>query len=55
MSCVTDGVDQPGSLSEDAAVMRKFVNTAEQAVQGELIIYVDEATAEQIEASEVAT
>lgn len=55
MSCATDNVDQAGSTSTEAAVMRKFVNTPEKAVQGELIIYVDDATARQLETSETAT
>ncbi|MBQ5898303.1 MAG: S8 family serine peptidase [Alistipes sp.] len=55
MSCATDTVDQAGSATAETAAMRKFVNTPEKAVQGELIIYVDDATARQIEASEVAT
>ena len=55
VSCATDNVDQAGSTSIEAAVMRKFVNTPEKAVQGELIIYVDDDTAAQLEASEVAT
>ena len=42
VSCATDNVDQAGSTSIEAAVMRKFVNTPEKAVQGELIIYVDD-------------
>ena len=55
MSCATDNVDHAGSTSTEAAVMRKFVNTPEKAVQGELIIYVDDATASQLETSEAAT
>ena len=55
MSCATDNVDQVGSTSTEAAVMRKFVNTPEKAVQCELIIYVDDATASQLETSEAAT
>ena len=55
MSCATDNVDQAGSTSVETAVMSKFVNTPEKATKGELIIYVDEATAMQLESSEVAT
>lgn len=55
MSCATDNVDQAGSTSAETAQMRKFVNTPENAVKGELIIYVDEATAEQLATAEVAT
>ena len=55
VSCATDTVDQTGSAAVDAAVLKKFVNTPDYAVKGELIIYVDEATAEQLEGAEVAT
>ena len=55
VSCATDNVDNSGSASVDAAVLKKFVNTPNHAVKGELIIYVDEATAEQLEGAEVAT
>ncbi|MBO5832865.1 MAG: S8 family serine peptidase [Alistipes sp.] len=55
MSCATDNVDQAGSASAETAAMRKFVNTPEKAVQGELVIYVNDATAQQLETSEVAT
>ncbi len=55
VACATDGVDHAGSTSVESAALKKFVNTPDKAVQGELIIYVDKATAEQIEAAEVAT
>ncbi len=55
VSCATDNVDQTGPVSTEAAVMEKFVNTSEKAVKGELIIYVDEKTAEQLEGAAVAT
>ncbi len=55
VSCATDNVDSVESATVDAAVLRKFVNTSDNAQKGELIIYVDDATAEQLEASEVAT
>ena len=55
MSCATDNVDQADSVSTEVAVMKKFVNTSEKAVKGELIIYVDEKTAAQLEGAADAT
>ena len=55
VSCATDNVDNAASTSVDAALLKKFVNTPEEAIKGELIIYVDDATAEQLESAEVAT
>ncbi len=55
MSCATDNVDNTASTSVDAALLKKFVNTPEEAIKGELIIYVDDATAEQLEGAEMAT
>ena len=55
VSCATDNVDGSESAIVDAAMLKKFVNTSNDAVKGELIIYVDEATAEQLEGAEVAT
>lgn len=55
VACATDGVDQMGTTPQQTAMLKKFVNTPQAAVKGELIIYVDEATAEQLETSEVAT
>ena len=45
VSCATDNVDNTASTSVDAALLKKFVNTPEEAIKGELIIYVDDATA----------
>lgn len=55
VSCATDNVDNTASTSVDAALLKKFVNTPEEAIKGELIIYVDDATAEQLEGAEMAT
>ena len=54
-SCATDTVDDRNAISQDAAIAKKFVNTSEKAVAGEIIIYVDEETASQLECAEVAT
>ena len=54
-SCATDNVDEPQSASPEAIAAKKFVNTSADAIEGELIIYVDEATAMQLEGAEVAT
>ena len=55
VSCATDNVDQAGATSAETAVMKKLVNTSEKAVEGELIIYVDEKTAAQLEGAADAT
>ncbi|MBO5801279.1 MAG: S8 family serine peptidase [Alistipes sp.] len=55
VSCATDNVDERGTASMETAVMKKLINTPEKAVKGELIIYVDEATAEQLENATMAT
>ena len=52
-SCATDTVDQ--GVTAESIAAKKFVNTSEEAIAGELIIYVDEATAEQLLVSECAT
>lgn len=54
-SCVTSNVDEPQATSSDVVATQKFVNTPEKAVDGELIIYVDEATALQLEGAADAT
>ena len=41
VSCATDNVDNTASTSVDAALLKKFVNTPEEAIKGEL--YVNEA------------
>ncbi|MBR4871339.1 MAG: S8 family serine peptidase [Alistipes sp.] len=55
VSCATDNVDQVGSTSAETAAIKKFVNTPEKAVNGELIIYVNESAAKQLESAEMAT
>ena len=55
VACATDPVDEPKGTAEEAVIAKKFVNTSANAVEGELIICVDEATAEQLESAEVAT
>lgn len=52
-SCATDTVDQ--GVTAESIAAKKFVNTSADAVAGELIIYVDEATAEQLLAAECTT
>ncbi len=54
-SCVTSNVDEPQATSSDVVATQKFVNTPEKAVDGELVIYVDEATALQLEGAADAT
>ena len=54
-SCATDTVDAPQSESLEVVASKKFVNTPVKALEGELIIYVDEPTALQLEASANAT
>ena len=54
VSCAHDNLEEK-SIDCEAIASKKFVNTPESAVQGELIIYVDEATSAQIEAAQVAT
>ena len=53
-SCVAETAPDQ-TISAEAQAAKKFVNTAEAAAEGELIIYVDEATAQQLEAAQVAT
>ena len=55
VACATDPVDEPKGAAEEAVVAKKFVNTSANAINGELIICVDEATAEQLESAEVTT
>ena len=54
VSCATNPVDEP-NVAQSSAVAKKFVNTPESAVKGEVILYVDEATAAQLEGAEFAT
>lgn len=53
-SCVTNPVDEP-SVAQSSVVAKKFVNTPESAVEGEVIIYLDDETAMQLENAEGAT
>ena len=55
VACATDPVDEPKGAAEEAVIAKKFVNTSANAINGELIICVDEATAEQLESAEVTT
>lgn len=55
VACATDPVDEPKGAADEAVAAKKFVNTSADALEGELIICVDEATAEQLENAEVAT
>lgn len=55
VACATDPVDEPKGTAEEAVIAKKFVNTSANAIEGELIICVDEATAEQLESAEVTT
>ena len=55
LSCATDPVDERGTQTEEVAIAKKFVNTVQNAVNGELIIYVSESAAEKLQAAEVST
>lgn len=55
VSCATDSVDERGAQAEEVAIAKKFVNTAYNAVSGELIIYVSESAAEKLQAAELST
>ena len=52
-ACVNDDANLSQSNAEVAKT--KIINSAESATKGEIIIYVDEATAEQLEGAECAT
>ena len=54
-SCVTNPVDETAAVDANAMVAKKFINTSNDAVQGELIIYVDDAVANQLAGAECAT
>ena len=54
VSCTTDKVDNQESADVAAMAAKKFVNTSNEAVQGELIIYVDNDTAERLAMAECA-
>ena len=55
VSCATDNVDKGESADVAAVAAKKFVNTSNEAVQGELIIYVDNDTAERLAMAECVT
>ena len=55
VSCATNTVDETATVDANAMVAKKFVNTSNEAVKGELIIYVDEAVAEQLAMAECVT
>ena len=54
-SCMRDTIDQGAISAEDAMVARKFINTVDSAVPGELIIYVDKASIAMLEGVGEAT
>lgn len=47
VSCVKDPTAEPESQAVSTNVAKKFINTSENANAGELILYVDEETADQ--------
>ena len=55
VSCATNTVDEAATVDANAMVAKKFVNTSNEATEGELIIYVDEAVADQLAGAECAT
>ena len=56
VSCVQDPVmEESTAVTAEAAIAKKFINTAEEANAGTLILFVDEQTAEAWTSSEVAT
>ena len=55
VSCATNTVDETATVDANAMVAKKFVNTSNEATEGELIIYVDEAVVEQLAMAECAT
>ena len=55
VSCATNTVDETATVDANAMVAKKFVNTSDDAVEGELIIYVDDEAAERMLAAECAT
>ena len=54
-ACVTDPVDQPNGQAEEVATAAKLVNTSANAIGGELIIYVSEEAASNLESAQVST
>lgn len=55
VSCATNTVDETATVDANTMVAKKFVNTSDDAAQGELIIYVDDEAAERMLAAECAT
>ena len=55
VSCATNTVDESATVDANAMVAKKFVNTSDDAAQGELIIYVDDEAAERMLNAECAT
>ncbi len=55
VSCATNTVDETATVDANTMVAKKFVNTSNDAVEGELIIYVDDEAAERMLAAECAT
>lgn len=55
VACATDSVDEGKALSSETAVAKKLLNTSMGAMQGEMIIYVDEATADHLAGAVEAT
>ena len=49
VSCMRDTVDQGAISAEEAMIARKFVNSIDSAVPGELIIYVDKSSVAMLE------
>ena len=54
-SCATNTVDESANVDVNAMAAKKFVNTSNDAVEGELIIYVDNEAADRMLAAECAT
>ena len=55
VSCATNTVDETATVDANAMVAKKFVNTSDDAAQGELIIYVDDEAAERMLNAECTT
>lgn len=55
VSCVTDTVDETPSASADDVVAMKFVNSADSAISGELLIYLSEDVADTLIDGKTAT
>ena len=54
-ACVADPVMDEGVVSQQGGVAKKIINTSENAVAGELILYVDEQTADLWATARAAT